>query len=101
MVYKKYGSVFVQLIDQNTTEINEFNSIDIDMFPNPANNKVTLKYSTLPNAGTKIVLSDITGKQLLSQTVQSTNEILDIGNHNLPEFIWLKQYQGIILMFEN
>lgn len=64
--------------DQKTVGINEFDSIKIEMFPNPARDKVNLRFSQLPEIGTKIILTDITGMQLTNREVQSTNEILEI-----------------------
>ena len=57
------------------------NRLKIDMFPNPASDKVTIRFSTMPEMGTKIELTDITGKQLIIREVQSTQEILNIQSH--------------------
>ena len=81
MIYNKQASVFITLNNQTTNVTDEFNSIKIDMYPNPARNNVTLRFSTLPKMGTRIILTDITGKQLLSREVQSTHEVLNIQSY--------------------
>jgi parallel beta-helix repeat protein len=78
LMYQKRASVFVQMTDQTTTGMNDFESIKIDMFPNPARDNVTLRFSTLPERGTRIELTDIAGRQLLVSEVQSTQEVLNI-----------------------
>ena len=78
MLYTEYGSVFVQLTGQTTTAVNAFESVDLEMYPNPAHNQVTLRFSTLPEQGTRIELTNMTGKTLFSREVQSTEEVLNI-----------------------
>lgn len=80
MLYQKQASVFVELNNQEAISLG-FDSIKIDMYPNPASNNVTIKFSELPEIGTKIILIDITGKQLLNREVQSTYEILNIRSY--------------------
>jgi hypothetical protein len=76
--YKKLASVFVGLNNQTTNISEELNGIDIDLYPNPATNNVVIRFSSMPDKSAQIILSDITGKQLLNQVVLSTKEILDI-----------------------
>ncbi|MCA1759456.1 MAG: hypothetical protein LC658_06780, partial [Bacteroidales bacterium] len=42
MKYQKHTSLFVKLINQEIIDANEFESIKIDIFPNPARDNVTL-----------------------------------------------------------
>ena len=56
MLFNKQASVFVLLNNQSTNIKNEFNSLKIDMYPNPASNNVTVRFSVLPEEGTKITL---------------------------------------------
>ena len=48
------------------------------MYPNPASDNVTLRFSTMPEKGTRIELTDRTGRQLMVREVQSTQEVLNI-----------------------
>jgi hypothetical protein len=81
LIYQKHASVFVRMTDQQTTGINEFASTKIEMFPNPGIDKVNLRYSKMPKMGTRIILTDITGKQLINREVQSMLEVLDIQSY--------------------
>ncbi|MCA1759447.1 MAG: T9SS type A sorting domain-containing protein, partial [Bacteroidales bacterium] len=78
LMYQKRASVFVQMTDQTTTGMNDFESMKIDMFPNPARDNVTLRFSTMPEKGTRIELTDMAGRQLMVREVQSTQEVLNI-----------------------
>jgi len=80
MEYQKHGSVFVSFIDQKTTGFNGFNSIEIVTYQNPANEKVMVRFSQLPETETQIILTDITGKQLMIRQVQSKQEVLDVSS---------------------
>jgi len=75
------SSVFVELTNLSTTDIDEINLIDINMYPNPAHDKVTVRFSNLLDIGMKIILTDITGKQLQNRKVQSTSEELNIQSY--------------------
>jgi hypothetical protein len=78
LVYQKRASVFIEMTAQTTTGINDSESIKIDMFPNPATDNVTLRFSTMPEKGTRIELTDMAGRQLMVREVQSMHEVLNI-----------------------
>jgi hypothetical protein len=90
MEYQKHVSVFVRFIEQKTIG---FNSITIDMYPNPANEKVMVRFSQLPETETQIILTDITGKQLIIEQVQSKQEVLDVSSQ-LPGMYLVKIISG-------
>ncbi len=81
LIFNKQASVFVKMTDQKSTGINEFEYLKIEIFPNPARDKVYLRYSRMPKIGTRISLSDLSGKQLLNHEVQSMHEVLDIQSY--------------------
>ena len=64
-----------------------FDNLKIDMYPNPASDKVTIRFSTLPNEETKISISDMMGRELQSRIAQNASETLDI--HDLKPGIYL------------
>jgi sulfur transfer protein SufE len=70
--------VFVTLNSQSTIASDMFDNLKIDMYPNPANDKVTIRFSTLPNEETKISILDMMGRELQSRTAQNATETLDI-----------------------
>ena len=80
MIFNKQASVFVLLNNQSTNVSDEFNNLKIDMYPNPATDNVTIRFSNFPEAGTKIMLMDVTGKVIATRVAQSTLEILNVGN---------------------
>ncbi len=89
LLFSKYESVFIQLSAQTVTGIDDFQAMDISMFPNPARNQLTLTFSLEPEPGTTVCLCDMTGKQILSREVQSYREILDVSSY--PSGMYLVQ----------
>ena len=91
ITFNKQASVFVLLNNQSTNVKDEFNNLKIDMYPNPANNNVTVRFSVLPQEGTKINLLDAIGKDVISRVVESTHEVLNI--QDLPSGMYLVKTQ--------
>ncbi|WP_319480696.1 LamG-like jellyroll fold domain-containing protein [uncultured Draconibacterium sp.] len=88
MTYQTEASVFVLLQELHTgIEDSEFFVVDIDMYPNPAKDKVNIRFSNMPIEETRIVLMDLTGKELASKFVQSTLETFDLQTY--PNGIYL------------
>ncbi len=81
MTFEAQGSVFAQFSKEETTGIDEFESVKVNMFPNPATDQVAVQFSTLPEYGTRIELLDMTGKQLVSRGVESVKEVFDIRSY--------------------
>ncbi|MBK6285935.1 MAG: T9SS type A sorting domain-containing protein [Draconibacterium sp.] len=87
MIFNKQASVFVSLNNQSTNVNDMFDNLKIDMYPNPASNNVTIRFSALPAEGTQIKLMDILGNEILSHVVQNTQETLNI--QDLPVGMYL------------
>lgn len=49
----------------------------IEIYPNPANDMVTIEFSSSPEMSTRIILVDIHGKYVLTHEVKSLCEILN------------------------
>ncbi len=81
LLYQKQGSVFVQLVKKRN-DLNDFKITDFDLYPNPANNKVVIQFSTLPDRLVKIELIDMSGRRLFSKEVKSIREVIDIQSQN-------------------
>lgn len=92
MVYQCHASVFGQLKSQTVTGIDNFENFNIDVYPNPATERLTVSFQTLPETGAKIIMRDLTGKELLAQNVYSNREVLNI--QNLPSGIYLVSVSG-------
>ena len=82
LLFEAQSSVFVGNVQQSTTVINEFESVKVDMFPNPANTNVTIRLSLLPERKTKIELVNMTGKTILHREVQATEEVFDVQSQS-------------------
>ncbi|MBK6283796.1 MAG: T9SS type A sorting domain-containing protein [Draconibacterium sp.] len=67
-----------QVITQLTNTDELFNNLKIDVYPNPASNNVTIRFSELPEDGTRITIFDMTGREVQSRIVQNTLETFDI-----------------------
>ncbi len=86
----KYGSLFIADVDNNrirkvynpqlsvnnTTETNN----DISVFPNPANDELTIEYHLANNEDAVFEIIDLTGRIVTTKTLKSgkRNEIVDI-----------------------
>jgi hypothetical protein len=64
--------------EQITIEKEMVKNFKIDLYPNPATNNVTIRFSEIPEDGTKITIYDMTGREMQSRIVQSTLETFDI-----------------------
>jgi hypothetical protein len=91
MIYQKRGSVFAQLTEKYNFETDTVNALEFSIHPNPAIDFVTLKFSTLPEPGTTIAVTDVAGIKLIDKEVQSLNETLNI--EHLPSGIYLAKTQ--------
>ena len=90
LVYQKQGSVFVQLGEKKKVdEIN--NAALVNIFPNPASTKVIIRFSSQPATGTRIILMDITGKQLINQ-LANTNNVFYVENQ--PPGVYLVRIES-------
>jgi hypothetical protein len=63
---------------QTTNMSDLIDNLKIEMYPNPADSKVSIRFSALPEEGAKISIFDRTGREVKSQVVQNTIETLDI-----------------------
>ena len=72
MIFKKYESVFVSLKDDSPI-VEEFM-----VYPNPARSQVFIQFPYLTDKEIRIILTDITGKQILNKIVVSNPEIINI-----------------------
>ena len=79
MIYHSQASVFVYLMNMNATGINTLNPfVGVKIYSNPASDRVTVKFTQQPEFGTRIILTDLTGKQLMIHLVQSVIEVLNV-----------------------
>ncbi len=65
----------VSVVGSNPTAIDERNLVAFDMMPNPANDLVTLKFADASIDKVVIVVTDLTGKQVLTVNGKSTVDV--------------------------
>jgi hypothetical protein len=88
IVFEKHASVFLELQIYTSLDVQQgINTFEIDMYPNPARNKVTVRFSELPEVGSQIIIMDLSGKQIVTKLVESDIEVLDIQSY--PTGIYL------------
>lgn len=79
MIYQRHESVFVNVINTGTTGKTEITSaVDMKLYPNPASDKVMLEFTRQPQPGTQVILTDLTGKQLMIHDAQSMVETINV-----------------------
>ena len=87
--YEKNASVWTKLKSATTgvkTGIEDL--VSIDLFPNPSTGKVTVRFSTVPDAGSRIDILDISGRKIATRQITGTSE----------EFNLFQQPKGIYLV---
>lgn len=75
MSYEKNGTTLLRIKSLVTTAkigLNELTSIDV--FPNPSKGKVTVRFSEIPDANSRIDILDLSGRLILSRMVSGTSE---------------------------
>jgi len=77
--YGKYASVLVQLKSLTTSAANGINSTEIELFPNPAQNIFTVRFSQMPESGSTIEITDVAGRKITSRLIRGIYEEFDIG----------------------
>ncbi|WP_073002124.1 LamG-like jellyroll fold domain-containing protein [Mariniphaga anaerophila] len=70
--FSRYASLFVSF--ENLISLSE----DIEIYPNPANNIVFVRFPALPEEGAQISLLDLSGKELSKHIVSSNLEKLNV-----------------------
>ena len=91
MKYEKNASVLIQMKSLTTIANNIENSINFDVFPNPAKNTITVQFSKMPEAGSRIEILDISGRKIFSREIHSISEEFKVDNQPAGLFI-VKSY---------
>jgi hypothetical protein len=62
------------LIEAKASTAATHDPFKIDVFPNPCKDNVTVRFSQMPDAGSRIEIIDITGRKVASREITNTNE---------------------------
>ncbi|MBC8047760.1 MAG: T9SS type A sorting domain-containing protein [Fimbriimonadaceae bacterium] len=87
-----------QVIDEGLVNINSIeNNFFINIYPNPANNKITIAFNEQINTEAQITITDITGKLISSFQLQPLEQQLeiDISSYAASLYFVKLQYDGI------
>lgn len=79
--YHKYSSAVVQLKSLTTSSANTISSTEMEIFPNPAQNSFTVRFSQLPETGSTIDITDNIGRKIASRIIRNMYEEFDFSNH--------------------
>lgn len=81
-LYAKNSSVLIRLKSM-TTEVSIFDDrMKIDVFPNPCSGRFTVRFSNLPDAGSKLDILDVSGRKILSRMITDINEEFNLNNYS-------------------
>ncbi len=69
-------------ITPGTTSIANINSqpIDVSVFPNPSKDKVTIQWNMNNTTAAEVVITDITGKKIMTRTITDSKSELSLGH---------------------
>lgn len=82
MKYEKNASVLIKMKSATiaTGIANLDDAIKIDVFPNPSQGQVTVRFSEIPETNSRIEISDISGRKLISRLVSGTSEEFNLDS---------------------
>ncbi len=88
LTLQPYSSIIL-MKDTNTAtgSINLEEAVPIDVFPNPSQGKVTVRFSDLPDMGSRIEILDITGRKVASRIITGAAE--EFNMDQLPSGIYM------------
>ena len=82
MKYEKNASVLVKMKSVTiATAITNLNDVvKIDVFPNPCQDRVTIRFSEIPEANSRIEISDISGRTLITRPISGNTEEINLDS---------------------
>jgi len=87
MQYEKNASVLVKLKSLTTGVRKMDDLVKIDIFPNPSAGKVNVRFSQLPEAGSRIDILDLSGRKVASRLISGSSEVFNLDRE--PKGIYL------------
>jgi hypothetical protein len=78
MVFEAQSNAVIQLKFLTTGIPDVLSSFKIDIFPNPCTDNVTIRFSEVPEAGSRIEIMDNTGKRVESREITNSQETFDL-----------------------
>ena len=82
MKYEKNATVLVKMksatIATAITNLND--AVKIDVFPNPCQDQVTIRFSKIPEVDSRIEISDISGRKLITRPISGNTEEINLDS---------------------
>jgi len=82
MKYEKNATVLVKMKSATlaTAITNLSDVVKIDVFPNPCQDRVTIRFSKIPEADSQIEISDISGRKLITRPISGNTEEINLDS---------------------
>jgi hypothetical protein len=87
MTYEKNSSVLVKIVSLSTSAKKFDKMVKIDLFPNPGNGRVTVRFSQLPDAGSRIDIYDLSGRKIVSREISDLSEEFNLEQQSAGLYI--------------
>jgi hypothetical protein len=87
MNFEKNASVLVKITSLNTSTKNFVDMVKIDVFPNPGNGRVTVHFSQIPDAGSRIDIFDLSGRKVASREISELSEEFNLEQQSSGLYI--------------
>jgi len=73
------GAIEVSSSDHVTGMKNKMDIMKIDVFPNPSDGQFTVRFSQIPDDGSKIDILDISGRKIISRLISENSELFSLA----------------------
>ncbi len=87
MIYERNASVLVKLKSVKTSSKRIEDMVKIDLFPNPANGRFTVRFSQIPDAGSRIEIFDLSGRKIASKKISDLSEEFNLEEQSAGLYI--------------
>jgi hypothetical protein len=87
MTYEKNASVIVKIVSLSTGAKVFEDLVKIDVYPNPGNGHVTVRFSQLPASGSRIDILDLSGRKIASRQISDISEQFNLEQQSAGLYI--------------
>lgn len=75
-----YGEMDITITNQGTTKVNELENDLFEVFPNPSNNRFTLHLHQQPAPGTRVWITDVSGRTIMDIETDTNSTEITFGD---------------------
>ena len=87
MIYERNASVLVKLKSVETGIKRFEEMVKIELYPNPGNGRVTVRFSQMPDAGSRIDIFDLSGRKITSKEISNISEEINLEQQSAGLYI--------------